>query len=312
MARELTLKQLRYFAALAENGNYRRAAEQCGISQPSLSAQIDALEAKLGVRLAERGRRGAQLTPIGRDVLERARDILQGAQDLEDYASSAMKLLSGTLQFGVKTSVGPYLMPPVVRRLHSDYPELRLIIREDFSEPLAEQLLAGTHDLVLTELPTGRGDLDGRGLFDEPLMMVCATDHPLAGEDEVRPTRLKGVEVLSFSARSQYHHQIGAFCAKHGAEVSTRYDSASLDALRLMAGMGSGVCFLPYLYVASEIDGRDDVIARPIAGSPLTRTIGLAWRKRSGTQPAVRRIGDAILGELERLHPDLQRLDAGS
>ena len=123
----------------------------------------------------------------------------------------------------------------------------------------------------------------------------------------MRPARLEGEEVLSFSARSQYHHQIGAFCARHGAEVNTRYDSASLDALRLMAGMGTGVCFLPYLYVASEIEGRDDVVARPIAGSPLTRTIGLAWRKRSGTQPAVRRIGDAIQRELERQHPELHR-----
>lgn len=312
MSRELTLKQLRYFSALAEHGNYRRAAEQCGISQPSLSAQIDALEARLGVRLAERGRRGAQLTPIGRDVLERAREILQGAQDLEDYASSAMKLLSGTLQFGVKTSVGPYLMPPVVRRLHSDYPELRLVIREDFSEPLAEQLLAGTHDLILTELPTGRGDLEGRALFEEPLLLVCATDHPLAADEELRPSKLKGVEVLTFSARSQYHHQIGAFCARHGAEATTRYDSASLDALRLMAGMGAGVAFLPYLYVASEIEGRDDVIARPIHGNPLTRTIGLGWRKRAGTQPAVRRIGDAILSELERQHPELHRLEPGN
>ncbi len=309
MSRELTLKQLRYFSALADCRNYRKAAEQCGISQPSLSAQIDALEARLGVQLAERGRRGAQLTPVGREVLDRSRRVLREVQTLEDFASDAMKTLSGTLQFGVKTSVGPYLMPPVVRRLHRDYPQLRLAIREDFSDPLADQLLAGTHDLILTEMPTGRGDLDSRSLFEEPLMLVCATDHPLAAADPVAPEALRGVEALSFSAQSQYHRQIGEFCARHGAEVHERYDSASLDALRLMAGMGSGVCFLPYLYVASEIHGRDDVVARPLAGEPLKRTIGLAWRKRSGVQTAVRRIGEAILRELEQHHGELARFD---
>lgn len=310
MSRELTLKQLRYFSALADCENYRKAAEQCGISQPSLSAQIDGLEAHLGVRLAERGRRGAQLTPVGREVLARTHAILREVQALEDYASEAMKTLSGTLQFGVKTSVGPYLMPPVVRRLHREYPQLRLRIREDFSEPLAEQLLNGVHDLILTEMPAGRGDLVTRELFEEPLLMICANDHPLAGEGTVALKDLRGVEALSFSSRSQYHRQIDSFCKKHGLEINARYDSASLDALRLMAGMGTGVCFLPYLYVASEIEGRGDVIARPIEGEPLTRRIGLAWRKSTGTSPAIRRIGDAILRDLERHHPNLKRLDS--
>lgn len=297
---ELTLKQLRALSALAEAGNFRRAADLQGVSQPSLSAQIDALEQRLGFVVAERHRGGTILTPAGREVLARARPILADVMALQDHASGLLLELKGTLRFGIKPSVGPYLMPHVVRDLHSSNPALRLYIRENLGDPLIEELRAGRHDLVLVETPVRGQDLKSVTLFDEPLMLVCAADHPLAGRSEIEPERLRGARVLGFSPQAQYHQRIGEFVRACNAHLVEEYEGTSLDALRLMTGTGLGVCFLPAMYVASEIAGRGDVVAVPLAGRPLVRSIGLAWRRRSEPTAVVKRFADAIRKVVKR------------
>jgi len=286
-------------SALAETANFRRAAELLGISQPSLSAQIDALEHTLGFAVAERNRSGTVLTPPGREVAERARHILDGVVELRDYARDAVRAMKGTLRLGVKASVGPYLMPRVVRDLHRLHPELRLYIREDLGEPLIEELRAGRHDLALVETPLDRPDLRSRCLFEEPLMLVMAADHPLAKKREVDPARLRGARVLGFSGQARFHRDIGRFCKEVDASLVEEYESTSLDALRLMVGSGQGLCFLPALYTASEIRPGDDVVALPLSGAPLRRRIGLAWRKRSEPLSIGRRFAERVAAVIE-------------
>jgi DNA-binding transcriptional LysR family regulator len=156
--RELpSLKQLEYFVALAETRSFRGAAERCGISQPSLSVQLSNLEKRLGQKLVERARSGVILTAAGREVQDRAREVLVAAQNLVSRFDTPRKGLVGTIRFGASPTLGPYLLPHVIGRLHALHPELSLFIREAPPEELTAGLARGDFDMVLVQLPV-RGD----------------------------------------------------------------------------------------------------------------------------------------------------------
>jgi len=140
---EITLRQLRYFAALAETGHYRKAAEHTGISQPSLSQQILRLEASLGIELVERGRRGAVLSPGGREVLDQARKVLDEVDVLRARAQAAREGVSGTIRLGSTPTLGPYFLPYVTRQLHQAYPSLKVVIRDAAPRVLQDELVEG-------------------------------------------------------------------------------------------------------------------------------------------------------------------------
>ncbi|MDX1580543.1 MAG: LysR family transcriptional regulator, partial [Alphaproteobacteria bacterium] len=181
----LTLRQLRYLVALDETRHFRRAAERCGISQPSLSAQIKNMEDSLDTQLVERSRSGVALTPIGREVVQRSRQILDDVQELVDFTSGARDGLVGTIRLGAKPTLGPYLLPRVVEQLHSQYPDLKLYIREGAPRELEHELAMGVHDVILAQLPVIGSELVTRRLFREPLLLAMASDHPLADRPSI-------------------------------------------------------------------------------------------------------------------------------
>jgi LysR family hydrogen peroxide-inducible transcriptional activator len=286
----LSLRQLACLVALAETRSFRRAAERMGVSQPSLSAQIRNLEEQLSLTLVERRSSGAELTPVGRDVLSRARGVLEAARDLEDFASGAQKRLSGRIRLGVSPTIGPYLMPEVVRRLHRLHPDLRLFVRESPPIDLRRELLEGAHDMVLCQLPLRGDGLIVEELFRERLLLLLATDHPLAAGEAVAAEGLAGVDVLTLDPRYHLHDQVAQLCEACGARLSTDYEGGSLDALRLMTGMNAGVAFVPELYARAEVREDGDVVVRPLKGRAAQRMIGLAWRRSFRDAAAVERI----------------------
>lgn len=291
---QVTLRQLRGLLALAETQNFRRAAERLGVTQPSLSAQIQALEAALGPQLVERSRAGALMTPLGRDVATRARAIVDAVTALEDFTRGAAQSLGGSIRLGVSPTVGPYLLPNVVTELRSNHPDLKLYIREAPPHRLVEELSDGGHDVILTQLPVKSGDLTVEELFREKLYLVLARDHPMARQAEISASDLSGLEVLSLEPSYQLHAQVADLCAAFGARFASGYQGTSLDALRLMSGMGMGVTFLPQLYVASELNHDSEVVARRLRGRDVYRRIGLAWRKSLGDAVAYPRLADVI------------------
>jgi LysR family hydrogen peroxide-inducible transcriptional activator len=300
MANDITLKQLRYLTALARTSSFRRGAEECGISQPSFSAQIKLLEERLGTRLAERGNGPVVITPTGREVVAGAIDVLDRVDALTKSAGTGG--LSGMLSLGVKATLGPYLLPQVVRRLHQTHPDLRLFIREAAPVDLERELREGLHDIILAQLPLGSAELQTARLFREPLYLAVASDHPLAEREEFQPSDLAGLDVLTLSSRYHLHDQVLRLCHEHGARLRRDYEGTSLDALRQMVGMGLGATFLPGLYVTSEVRGEGDVaILRP-KGAALFRSIGLAWRKSSGETDAKAALEDAILAVVRHGH----------
>lgn len=301
-----TLRQLRYLVALEDTQHFREAAESCGISQPSLSVQIKTLEEALDQVLVERGRGPVRLTLAGREIARRARDMLDAAQGILDLTVTLQTGLAGTIRLGTSATLGPYLMPHVVGDLHRSHPDLRLYIREAAPRELMRQLNDGAQDLILTQLPVHGAAFEVNRLFREPLSVALPSDHPLSEREGLDNPDLAEETVLSLSPSYTLHDQISALCNETGAQLSRDYEGTSLDALRQMVAMGMGLTFLPALYVRSEIDGRatGDVVTRPFRGRRFSRSIGLVWRKNSGTIPAYMRLADAIRDTARRF-PEL-------
>ena len=288
----ITLRQLHYFCELAATGNFRRAAEHAGVTQPSLSAQIQLLEAQLGQSLVERGTTTATLTPVGREILRHAQAILSDVRLLEDIARSDPDGLTGTIRLGASPTLGPYLLPQVVARLHRDHPDLRLHVREGLPDDLMRDLASGTHDVVLAQLPIIGDQFFVMPLFNEPLLLAMAQDDPLAVHEQIAPHMLAGRGLLTLSPQYRLSDQIQALGKIAGAPVLRDYEGTSLDAVRQMAGMGMGIALLPALYVRSEIRDHDDVTVRPLMSHVIEREVGLVWRKSAVRANAYQRLAD--------------------
>ena len=289
---DITLRQLKYLTALSATNSFRRGAERCGISQPSFSAQIRLLEEALGVQVAERGNTAVPMTPAGREITAAAVEVLDKVEGIRALAQKGP--LTGMLRLGVKATLGPYLMPYVVRHLHRTHPELRLFIREGPPIELERELVEGLHDVVLAQLPLGSADLETLRLFREPLHLAVASDHPLAGQDTFSTEDLNGLDVLTLSPGYHLHDQVVQLCEEHHARLRRDYEGTSLDALRQMVGMGLGATFLPALYIGSEVRDAGDVVILKPKRPALSRSIGLAWRKGSGAVAAYEAIAAAI------------------
>jgi LysR family hydrogen peroxide-inducible transcriptional activator len=236
----------------------------------------------------ERSRSGVILTAAGREAHMRARAILEEATALVSRFEAQRTGLVGSIRFGASTTLGPYLLPHVIARLHARHPELRLYIREETPEALVAGLLAGDFDMVLVQLPV-RGDVTPIRLFREPLELVAARDHPFTRFERLPRAELAGQTVLALGPAYSLRQQVHDLCRTLGAQIRADYEGTSLDAIRLMAGMGMGLAFLPALYVRSEIKAEDkDVAVIPLEGPRILRSVGLVTRSGSSDEAAPR------------------------
>ncbi len=277
----LSIKQLRYFLVVAEAGSFRRAADRIDVTQPSLTAQIANLETSLGLFLFERSRTGVKITPYGRELLIQARRILEEVQSFCNQASSLTGEGTSTYRIGVTPTVGPYLLPIILPKIHADNANLKLYVREGVPRDLENELKEGGHDLILTTLPLTSRELVVAPLFREPLKLAIAQEHPLATKEVITADDLNGEEVLTIGENFLFNRQISQLCDRLGASIRREYEGTSLDTLRHMVVMGMGLAFLPALYVRSEI--RDDSVIRvtDVQGINEFRVHALAWRPNS-------------------------------
>lgn len=286
-----TLRQLQYIVAVADTGRFRDAAQQLGVSQPSLSEQISDAEAQLGVTLIERARSGAVLTPAGAEVVRRARIVLTQVEDLKTVARQVAGDLAGRYRLGTLPTIGPYLLPSAVRELHQLYPDLRLGVREERTIDLDEKLNDGRLDMIIS---TAEDHLHAESmqLFNEQLYACTAADDPIAdGTGPLKISALKGREILSLG----YGHRLSTVVQKlaeaAGAHVSTEYEGTSLDAIRQMAGMGAGIAIVPSLYALIEASKDPHQIVRPIDHPLARREISLVWRTGSPLEQNIQKLG---------------------
>ena len=296
-----TIRQLQYLAAIEDHGHFGKAAETLAVTQPTLSQQIRELELRLGARLVERGR-PVRLTPIGREISGRARRVLREISDIRLLAERGADGMAGTIRLGVSPTIGPYLMPLVVVRLHRDFPHLKLYIREGIPADQLIELRNGGLDMLLSPRPIASGDLHCAPLFDEPLQLVGAPDHRLFAKTSLRRRDLAGEPILSLDRRHPTHRLAEEFCEETGAELLRDYEGTSLDSLRQMAGSGLGLSLLPELYLRSETGGEDMVRRFDIKDWSKSRSIGAIWRKDSAFAESYAAISEVVSAEArERL-----------
>ena len=275
-----SVRQLQYFVAVAELHGFRRAAEACHVSQPSLSAQIARLEQALGVQLFERDARGVRVTAAGEAVLARARQLLVAAADVNEAARQQGDPLSGTLRIGVIPTVCPYLLPEVAPALHHALPSLAIVWSEDKTQTLVTQIAEARLDAAIVAHDPRVGGLDSALIGDDPFVLAAAVGHPLVkSASPAAAAVLDGVTVLLLEDGHCFRDQALAFCGAAGAHEGN-LSATGLSTLVQMVGAGTGVTLLPKMAVAVE-NRRGQLAVRAFKRPGPSRTIVLAWRRGS-------------------------------
>jgi LysR family hydrogen peroxide-inducible transcriptional activator len=286
-----SLKQLRYFLVAARHKSLRQAALELGITQPSLSAQLKALEESLEVELFERSRGGVALTPIGRNMLTEAKLAVNAAEAIQEAAQLASHGPSGTFRLGVAPSLGPYSLPWILPSVRDEYRGVKLFVREAVTTLLVEGLKAGNHDLIFTPTPVDDPALTVMPLFREQVFLVVYKGHPLANRGSIKPSELAGLDILTIETQHHFFKQVEELCKRFNARLLRDFEGTSLDAIRQMVYMEMGVAFLPGLYVRSEIRDRDELKILTIEGEQIYRVHALAWRNTSPLRTFFRNLG---------------------
>ena len=290
----LTLRQLRYFDALADQQHFGRAAEHCSITQPALSMQIADLEKELGVALVERRPSAIGLTEEGKEVARRAKQILHGVADLVDYGRHRGRVLVGRLRLGVIPSIGPYLLPGVLPALKRAYPELKLSLRETQTQHLIAELQDGKIDLALLALPIETPGLEELALFEDPFHLALPQHHRLAKRKTVSHSALGSERLLLLEEGHCLRDQAIAFCRNFGVTEFDEFGATSLSTIVQMVANGYGTTLLPRMSVPLEVRGNDQVCALPFDPPVPQRTIGLVWRRTSPRKADFEELGRLV------------------
>ncbi|MDR0780039.1 MAG: LysR family transcriptional regulator [Pseudomonadales bacterium] len=273
----LTLRQLRYFHALASYGHFGRAADACAVSQPALSMQIKEMEEVLGGPLLERNARQITLTRLGEELVRRVRDILRAVDELGDIARAAQGPLTGVLRIGMIPTIAPYLLPKLIKRFTRAYPEIDLRVRETLTSKLIEELGEGRLDAAILALPVSEPTLTEVPLFDETFLLV----RPAADQHQPVPSKkmLRDMKLLLLEEGHCFREQALAFCNMRSPRQDS-LDANSLSTLVQMVGAGIGLTLIPEMAAAVETQSAPVSAVRLKHPQP-SRTIGMVWRKTS-------------------------------
>jgi len=274
----VTLRQFRYFEALARLRHFGRAADACAISQPALSMQIKELEGSLGTPLFERGTREVRLTAFGEEFAARVSEILRSVDELGDLARASRNRLAGRLRLGVIPTVAPYLLPRVIGNLTETNPELAIHVRETLTHRLIEELADGRLDAAIVALPVSEPSLSEVALFTENFLLVRPAKY--AGTPAPSPEELRDMRLLLLEEGHCFRDQALSFCNMPSARPREQLDASSLTTLVQMVSAGIGVTLVPEMAVPVETRSGSVSLAR-FQGAQPSRTIGMIWRKTS-------------------------------
>jgi LysR family transcriptional regulator, hydrogen peroxide-inducible genes activator len=303
----ITLRQLQYVVAVAERRSFRKGAQDCHVSQPSLSAQVAQVEQVLGVQLFERDRRHVILTAAGQALVERARALLIAADELVESARNLADPFAGTLRVGVIPTVGPYLLPELAPVLRERYPKLAFVWMEEKTATLLERLARAELDAAIVALEADVGNLPRVVLGKDTFVFAAPKGHPLAASRRpLKPEELEGERVLLLDDGHCFRDQALSFCSRTGAE-EVGYRATSLATLVQMAAGGAGVTLLPGLAVGLE-NRRDALWVRPFAPKAPARTLALVWRRNSALETTLKPVGETLRAAYAGLGSSLGRI----
>ena len=289
-----TLKQLQYLVALKDQGHFGKAAESCYVTQSTLSAGLREIESLMGVTLVERTRRVVRFTPLGLKIAEKARRILREAEELADMARAAGKPLSGELRMGVIPTIAPFLLPSLLPKFRTQYPELKLYLREEPSQSACDSLHRGQLDCVLLALPYGCGEVDVAELFEDRLFIAFP---PAAGAEAppvVPPSSLDPETLLLLEDGHCLKDHALAACNRPELRSEAAMLGTSLHTLVQMVDNGLGLTMIPEMAIEAGILVGTGVVWRPLESDHAARRIALIWRKSSPREKEFQLLADAL------------------
>ena len=287
----ISLRQLRYFTALARHRHFGRAAEACRVTQPALSMQIRELEREIGAELVERRSSEIALTTTGAEVARRAERILAAAQDLVEFARHR-ETLAGPLKLGVIPTLAPYLLPKLLPRLQSSYRSLQLELRESQTALLLDELISGELDCALLALPLDHAEIETLVLFKDRFLLAIPAGEAMPR----RPLRAEDVDQHRLILLEEGHclrDQALAFCSGKPRETASAFGATSLATVMQMVANGYGVTLVPEIATQAEARNKRVSLKRFAAPEP-GRTIGLVWRKTSPRRADFEALGQAV------------------
>jgi LysR family transcriptional regulator, hydrogen peroxide-inducible genes activator len=295
----VNLRSLEYLVALDEHRHFRRAAEACFVSQPTLSTQIRAMERELGVELVERSPQ-VMMTPAGERIVEHARQILNDVDSIRAVARLSGDPEAGTLRLGIFPTLAPYLLPHVVPQVRQRFARLELLLVEEKSELLARQLREGRLDAAVLAVPIDDHGLHEELLFDEEFVVAVPAGHPLGEQrDAVSVSALAGETILLLDEGHCLRDQALSVCHLVGADERAGYRATSLETLRQMVAAGAGITLLPRLSVSAPVPQSAAIELRELSPPAPSRRLAMYWRTSSPFRSFLPR-----LAELFRSLPD--------
>lgn len=298
----VSLRQLRYFDALARSLHFGRAAEQCAVTQPALSMQIQELEKELGTILIERTRTGAKLTREGEEVARRVSQILANVRDLKDYARHSAKALTGQLRLGVIPTIAPYVLPKLLPKLRCAYPELDLHLREAQTQYVLADLAGGRLDAVLLSLPIDEPEIETLELFDDAFVLAMPATRRLPEKAVATLKLFEHERLLLLEEGHCLRDQALAFCDLKQVQNLNTFGTTSLSTLVQMVANGFGVTLLPEMSLETEAS-HSDIRLLPFAEPRPLRKIGLAWRQSSPRKHDFIVLGEMIAAIAKEFRP---------
>ncbi|MFA9459539.1 hydrogen peroxide-inducible genes activator [Thiohalorhabdus sp. Cl-TMA] len=298
----MTLAELKYIVALARHRHFGRAAEAAFVSQPTLSVAVKKLEDSLGVTLFERGTREVTPTPIGDRIVARAQRVLEGVDEIADLARAAQDPLAEPLRMGAIYTVGPYLLPHLVPRIHEQAPDMPLVVEEGYTEGLTERLRNGELDLLFISLPFEVPGVVTRALYEEPFKVVVQAAHPWSRRETVNREELGEETVLLLDDGHCFRDQVLASCPECRPEkgqpegMRRTIESSSLETIRYMVASGLGVTVMPCTAVGGELFSQRLLAQKRFSSGAPTRQVALAWRESFPRPEAVTTVAEAVQG----------------
>lgn len=288
----MTLNELRFIVAVAQERNFRRAAEKAFISQPALSLAIQKLEDELGVKIFERGKSEVSVTPVGDAIVAQAQRVLEEADNLRLIAAQGQNQLATPLRLGVIHSVGPYLLPDLIPALKKVAPQMALEVEENITANLDIQLRNGRLDAIIIALPFGDSGILTRPLYDEPFEVVVNNDHHWANRRSIKPGELTAEKVLLLDSGHCYSNQVDEACPGSRKNDNVQHGT-SLETLRNMVASGLGITVLPASSNSARYRSKLLSVI-PFTKPAPSRRIALAWRKSFSRPQAIEVLAEAL------------------
>lgn len=273
----MTLTELRYIVALAQENNFSRAAERCSVSQPTLSVAIARLEDELGVQLFERGKGFVSPSLVGSQVVAQAQTALDEVERIRQIALRGRDQLEGALRLGVIHTIGPYLLPRLIHALKEVAPNMPLVIEENMTANLADMLRDNDIDVAILALPFNLPGVLTRSLYDELFKVIVPIGHPWESLERIAPEEVAGDEVLLLKAGNCFRDQVLGACPQVSSPETDVRLGHSIGTIRCMVASGLGVSVLPESALQHPYN-NDMIRVIPFAEPQPSRRVALAWR----------------------------------